>query len=138
MANYLSSDASFSIDDDTGSLTDISSYVNSVTDAGGNALVEDTGLGDARRTEQLDVDPVQVMNVNGFMNTTTEPIIGAWLEGTSQLKTVDFSPDGSQHYPGEAIVGPVEVSAPIGLMTFSLELHSSDVTGFTRTSVAAS
>lgn len=137
MPDYLSDGASFSVDDDTGSLTDISAHVNSVDMTGGNDTVENTGLGDDRRSEQRDIGAIMTMSINGRVNSTTDAIFGAWLEGTSAVKTVDFSPDGSQHYTGEATVGAVSYSVPIGLQTFSAEFRSSDSTGFNRTSVAA-
>lgn len=138
MAHLISSVAGFRVDNASGTITDISSSVNSVTDSGGNALVDDTGLGQARHVEINDVDPVMTMLVNGFWNSTTEGIFGPVLEGTSVAKTVEYKTISGQYYTGEANIGPVSHSTPIGLQTFSAEFRSSDVAGFTRTSVQAS
>lgn len=138
MAHQISSAASFGCDNAGGTFTDISGSVNSVTLNGGNALVDDTGLGDTRHTEINDVDPIMTMQINGFWNSTTEAIFGPVMEGTSVTKTVQYRTISGQYHSGEANVGAVSHSTPVGIQTFSCEFRSSDTAGFTRTSVAVS
>lgn len=136
MAHQLSSAAGVSLDDNTGVLVDISGSVNSVTINGGNATVEDTGIGDAVRTEILDLGIVNSITLNGMVNTTTEAIIAPLVNGTAVQKTVQVLTISGQYLSGEANTAAVNWSIPIGLQTWSLELRSSAVTGFARTSVA--
>jgi hypothetical protein len=138
MANWLSDVAGFSVDNSGGTLTDISEYINSVGLTGGNALVDITGLGHTRHMEQRDIDPVMSITVNGWLNSTTSPIILPLLEGTGVARTINLKYATGYHSNGEANVGPVSVSTSIGLQTFSAEFRSAAVAGFAYTSVAAS
>lgn len=138
MSDYMSNVASFRCDSSTGVLTDISSSVNNITINGGNETVDNTGLGQGSRSEQGGLGIIQTISINGYVNSTTEAMFGPLLEGTGVTKTVEYSPDGSSYYTGEATVGPVSMSAPVGLQTFTCEFRASDGSGFGRTSVAAS
>lgn len=137
MANWNSINSTIRLSGNgTSALTAITSYVNSVQYNGGPGLVDDTGHSDTVRSEAYDVGPVNVLVINGFYNSTTEAILGPCLNGTAVAKTVEWKPFTGRYYSGTALVGPVSVSSPIGLQTFSLELHSNSGTGFNRTSVA--
>lgn len=136
MAHQISSAAAVKLDDNTGVLVAISGSVNSVTINGGNALVDDTGIGDSRRTEIRDVDPIMEISLNGMLNTTTEAIIMPLMDGTGVAKTVEILTLSGKYISGEANVAAVSHSIPIGLQTWSLSLRTSDTTGFARTSVA--
>jgi len=137
MGHQLSSAASFWISGEaTSVLSDISGDINNVTYNGGNGLVEDTGLGDSVRTEIADLGIVNSFNITGMINTTTEAIIGPLLNGTSATKTIQLQSISGQYYSGTANIGPVSLSIPIGLQTFSAEFRSASGTGFDRTSVS--
>lgn len=136
MPHRLSDVAGFKIDGATGVLTDISGSVNSVTVNGGNGLVEDTGLGDAVRTQLRDLGIVNTLSVNGMVNSTVYTIIAPLVNGTSATKTVQVASATNAYLSGEAYVGAVSLSIPVGMQTFSLELASSSNTGFTATSVS--
>lgn len=135
MAHRLSDVAGFKLDGATGVLTDISGSINSVTVNGGNGLVEDTGLGDAVRTQLRDLGIVNTLSVNGMVNSTVYTIIAPLVNGTSVTKTVQVASASNAFLSGEAYVGAVSLSIPVGMQTFSLELASSSNTGFTSTSV---
>lgn len=135
MAHRLSDVAGFKLDGATGVLTDISGSINSVTVNGGNGLVEDTGLGDAVRTQLRDLGIVNTLSVNGMVNSTVYTIIAPLVNGTSITKTVQVASASNAFLSGEAYVGAVSLSIPVGMQTFSLELASSSNTGFTSTSV---
>lgn len=137
MAHLLSDVATVRLDNAAGTITDISKSINSVSIEGGNATVVDTGIGATRHHEIPDIDPIQTITLNGFINTTTEAIIGPLVKGTSVLKTVEVKQLTTQYISGEGLVGSVSRSIPIGLQTFSLELRTGDSTGFIRTSVAS-
>lgn len=136
MAHRLSDVAGFKIDGATAVLTDISGSVNSVTVNGGNGLVEDTGLGDAVRTQMRDLGIVNTLSVNGMVNSTVYDIIAPLINGTSTTKTVQVASATGDYLSGEAYVGAVSLSIPVGMQTFSMELASSSNTGFTSTSVS--
>lgn len=139
MSHDLSDIAGFSVDDDTGVLRDISGDITQVTINGGNALVEDTGLGDSNRTEQRDIGAVKGVSITGMMNSTTRGIFGPLAaRGTSQTKTMQVALASGQYISGEANIGPVSLSIPVGLQTFTAEYRSTSGTGFDYTSVAAS
>lgn len=137
MAHQKSDVAGFWIDSATGVLTDISGSVNSLELAGGNALVDDTGLGDANRTELNDIGTVKRFSISGFVNTTTYAIFAPLAaSGTSISKTVQALFITGNYISGEANVGEVSLSVPIGLQTWSATVSSTSGSGFDNTSVA--
>lgn len=142
MSHALSDIAGFRVDNASGVLTDISGDVTQVTINGGNALVEDTGLGDSNRTEQRDIGAVKGISITGMINSTTRAIFAPLAaKGTSVTKTieVELAASGANRYiTGEAHVGAVSLSIPVGLQTFTAEYRSTSGTGFDNTSVAAS
>lgn len=136
MAHQISSAAGFSIDDSTGVLADISGSVNNMSINGGNGLIEDTGLGDSVRTEIRDVGIVNSISITFMVDSTTEAIFSPLINGTSVQKTVQAKLIDGLYLSGEAFVGPVGFSIPIGLQTGTIELRSASSTGFDRTSEA--
>ena len=137
MAHLLSDVTTVRIDNESGSITAYSGSINSVTIDGGDTLIEDTGLGDTRRTEIQDLKPIQTIVLNGFINTTTESLVDSLVAGTSLAKTVEIKQLSTQYISGEGLVESVSRSIPVGLQTFSLTFHSANSTGFVRTSVAS-
>lgn len=137
MAHNLSDVAGFSADNAAGALTDISGDITNVAINGGNGLVEDTGLGDANRTEQRDIGVVKGVSITGMLNSTTLAIYGPLAAaGTSAAKTIQVALTGAQYISGESNVGQVSFSIPIGLQTFTAEYRSTSGAGFDFTSVA--
>lgn len=136
MTDQISSAAAFSVDNASGTLTDISSSVTDLQISGGNELLENTGLGQAVRSEIRGLSPVNMMTITFKVNSTTEPIFAPLVNGTSTQKTVQARLISGKYLSGESYVGPVSFSVPIGLQTGTAEFHSSTTTGFNRTSVA--
>ena len=137
MADQFSSAGGFKLDNATGTLTDISSSVTNVEASGGNELQEVTGVGEGVRREAGGLSPVNSMTITFKVNSTTGPIFIPLVNGTSVTKTVEHKLMTGQFLTGEANVGTVSLSMPIGLQTGTAELRSSDPTGFNRTSVGA-
>ena len=138
MAHQLSSASRFRMDNTAGTITDISGSVNNLTVNGGNGLVEDTGLGDSVRTQIQDIGIINTMSITGMVNGTTYAIFAPLVNGTSATKTVEARLVSGLYLTGEAYVGAVSFSVPIGLQTFTAEFASSSNTGFNATSVQAS
>jgi len=137
MANWNSADSNLRLAGQaTSVLVTIGPYVNSVEISGGNSLVDDTGLSDAVRSEARDIGMINVMTMNGFVNSTTEAIFGPCINGTAAAKTVEYKLNSNKFLSGTALIGTVSFSGPIGLQTFSAEARSNSTTGFSRTSVA--
>ena len=137
MADQFSSAAALKLDNATGALTDISNSVTNVETSGGNELQEVTGLGEGVRREASGLSPVNSMTLTFKVNSTTSPIFAPLVNGTSVTKTVELKLLAGTFLTGEANVGTVSFSTPIGLQTGTAELRSSDPTGFNRTSVGA-
>lgn len=138
MAHLLSDVAGVSLDNESAAITDISGSINSVSVDGGNASVQDTGIGDTRHTEINDIKPIMTITLNGMLNTTTRAIVAPVQTGTSLNKSVEVKLLSGQFLSGEARVGSVSMSVPLGLQTWSMELRSADSTGFNATTVALS
>lgn len=137
MANATSEIASLWVDNAAGTLTNISTYVNNATLSGGQPLLDDTGLSDARHTFIPGLGVGSKIAANGWMNSTTEAIFAPLLDGTSVQKTVYAGLVSGQYVTGETYPEDVQLSAAAGaLSTFSINFTAAD--GLTRTSVAPS
>lgn len=135
MAHVTSRTLVFKIDNASASLTDISGSVNQQNLAKDLGLLEDTGLGDTDRTYVPGLEGA-TLPVNGYMNSTTEAIVGPLVEGTSITKTVSVF-DGYQYLTGEVWPANVTITGNVGeLVTWSMDLTFSGAVD--RTSVAPS
>jgi hypothetical protein len=136
MAHVISSVASFRVDDSAAAIATISGSVNSVSVEGGQDLVEDTGLGDSSRTTVRGLGNATVINVNGYLDSTTEAIFTPVLSGTSLTKTIGIGLVSGQFLNGEAWPTAVNVGSNMGeISTWSCTFTAQ--AGLTRTSVAA-
>ena len=135
MTDQISSASSFRVDS-TSILTNISSSVTSVDISGGNELYDNTGLGQSTMSELLGLSPVNEISISFKVNTTTWGIFAACVNGTAVTKTIEYSPYSGTYLSGEANLGAVSFSTPIGLQTGSASFRSSSTTGFVKTSVA--
>lgn len=134
MANKNHKDIQFHVDNAAGTLTDITSYVNSQELSRAIALQEDTGEGQEERTFLPGLGG-NVFTVNGHVNSTTEAIYGPLVgDNTSITKTVAYRTHSGRYHKAETWVGSVRFSGDReSLQTFSAE-HT--VTGaVNRTSV---
>lgn len=135
MAHVISSAASFKIDDSTAAIATISGSVNSVSVEGGQPTIEDTGLGDTQRTTVRGLGDATIINVNGYLDTTTEAIFAPLVNGTSLTKTIDVGLVSGQFLSGEAWPENVTLGSSMGeISTWSATLRAQ--AGLTRTSVA--
>jgi hypothetical protein len=136
MGHVQSDVASFRIDDSTGAIAVISGSVNSVSMDGGQELLEDTGLGDSRRTVVAGLGAASNASVNGMLDSTTEAIFGPLTDGTSITKTVGIGFVTGQYLNGEVWPESVTLAMNAGeISTWSVNLRAQD--GLTRTSVVA-
>ena len=135
MAHESDKDTTVKIDNAAGTLTAITGSVNALTLAAALTLLDDSGMGDDDKTFLPGMHG-KTINLNGFLDSTTEGIFGPLVENrTSITKTVEFY-NGLKYYNGEVYPGTVQISGSKD----DLETWSSDFTfgtaGMNRTSVA--
>ena len=136
MGHANSDVASFRVDDSTGQIVEISGSVNNATIDGGQALLDDTGLGDSRHTSVKGLGNATTVTVNGFLNSTTEAIFAPVVDGTSITKTIGAGLVSGQYLNGESWPESVTLGVSIdALSTWSCTFRAQD--GLTRTSVVA-
>lgn len=134
MADYSWKDMALKIDGAAGTLVDISPYVNSQSLQAAIADLDTTGMGTSNRTRQNGLADKSIP-INGFLNSTTEGILGPILNGTSVTKTVEFKAATGKYYNGEFLPTNIQFSgSPNTLELFSATLVNSGV--LNRTSVA--
>ena len=80
MGHVISDIGSFKMDSSTGVIKTVSGSVNAITIDGGQELVEDTGVGDTRRTVVAGLANATTVTVNGWIDSTTEAITTPILE----------------------------------------------------------
>jgi len=125
--------AAFSLDDNTGSLTDISTYLDEVGfpqtietgetttfQSTGGAKTYVVGLRDATVTLSGKFDPT--------VDALIEGDISSLSAGSINTVSFEYGPAGSAasavKYSGEALITNYEVSAPVGdVVTFSCDLQ---------------
>lgn len=135
MANWISSAAGFWIDNASGTLTDISQYVNNNEQSGGTQLLDDTGLGDTIENFTGGIAAGTRLPLNGFLNSTTYAIFGPLLNQTSVTKTIQVKYFTGKYKYGEAWPTNVQITqAAKAIQVWSCELVA--VNGLTTTSVA--
>ncbi len=134
--NKTHRDMRIRVDGATGTLTDISAYVNQQSLQRAINLLEDTGMGLEESTFLPGLGGTK-MPLNGFVNTTTDAIFGPLIsDNTSVTKTAEFRAYAGRFYVGEAWVGDVQYSGSKD----SLETWSATFTftgAVSRTSVQA-
>jgi hypothetical protein len=135
--SWTSVDMGFKLDNQAGSLTDISAYVNQASLTGILAMLEDSALGDSEQTYEAGLAGGSI-TINGFVVTTTDGIFGPLIGNRSSVtKTFNFQSKSDSHFTGEVRVSNVQYSGQSNnLQTFSADLQISGAV--TRSSVAAS
>lgn len=136
MSNKTYRDISVKVDNASGSLTAITTYINQASIQSTLSLMEDTALGDDERSFLPDLGGATV-TINGFINSTTDGIFGPLVgQRTTVTKTVQYG-NGVKFYYGEAYPNNVQTSGAVGsLLTFSADFTFDG--GVTRTSVTQS
>lgn len=135
MANQTWKDMGLKIDNASGTITDISAYVNSQSLQSSIAMLEETGMGVTTKQVVSGMADIKIP-LNGWLNSTTEGIFGPVISGTSVAKTVNFQQKTGRHFTGEFLPSSVQISGNPGeLQAWSCELTLDGA--LTRTSVAA-
>ena len=138
MANLSSKSMGVFVDNASGTLTDISGYVNSQSLATAITVLEDTGMGDIGQTSVLGLENLVTLSLSGWVNSTVDGIFGpVAVNNTSVTKTAQFKMSTALYYNGEFWPNSYEVSGtPDTLQTWSVELTSQNSNAINRTSKA--
>ena len=134
MADKNYNDITFKLDNAAGTLTELTSHINTVSLAATLAMLENTTLADGEQSFLPGVAGL-TLPINGFVNSTTDNIFGPLIGNrTSKSKTFQYY-NGLKYYNGECFPDSVQYSGNVNtLQTFSAGLT---ITGAAnRTSVA--
>lgn len=118
-----SKDMSFKLDNATGSLTAIGTYVNSQSFDAAITILDVTGMGDSA-PEALNGLSNRSVPLSGIINSTTSGIFKPLVDGTTVRKTFEFGINSSNYLNGSCIPESVNFSgSPDSLETFSCTLR---------------
>lgn len=126
----------FKLDNSGGSLTDISTYVNSVDFPETADVAETTTLGDGSKSYIVGLKDA-TLSISGLWDSTLDGILGA-VVGQSATLSFEYSPEGTTggnvKYTGECILTSYSQSSPVGdVVGFSADMQvSGDVTRATH------
>lgn len=136
MANKIWKDCTIKLDNASGTLTALTSYVNQANLQAAIEILEDTALSDSSRSIVHGIHSATIP-LNGFVNTTTDGIFGPLIAGrTSVTKTVEFY-NGTRYYNGECLPSDVQYSGAVNtLVTFSCTLEFDGAINRTSTGLA--
>jgi len=118
MAFTHGKDSVFKLDNASGSLTDISSYVNNVDFPESADVSETTTLGSAGNSKTYIAGLKDAtISLAGLWDATADAIFGA-VVGQSATLSYEYSPEGTASgkikYTGEAILTSYAISSPVG------------------------
>ena len=128
MAFVHGSDSSFKLDNASGSLTDISTYVNNVDFPETADVAETSTLGASNKTYIVGLKDATI-SLGGLFDATVDAILGA-IVGQSATLSFEYSPEGTASgkvkYTGECILTSYTLSSPVGdVVGFSADLQVS-------------
>ena len=116
MAFTHGKDSVFKLDNASGSLTDISTYVNNVDFPETADVSETTTLGADNKTYIAGLKDATI-SLAGLWDATADAIFGA-VVGQSATLPYEYSPEGTASgkikYTGEAILTSYAISSPVG------------------------
>ncbi len=116
MAFTHGKDSVFKLDNASGSLTDISTYVNNVDFPETADVSETTTLGADNKTYIAGLKDATI-SLAGLWDATADAIFGA-VVGQSATLSFEYSPEGTASgkikYTGEAILTSYAISSPVG------------------------
>ena len=116
MAFTHGKDSVFKLDNASGSLTDISTYVNNVDFPETADVSETTTLGADNKTYIAGLKDATI-SLAGLWDATADAIFGA-VVGQSATLSYEYSPEGTAtgkiKYTGEAILTSYAISSPVG------------------------
>lgn len=135
MANTIFKDMTIKIDNASGTLTDITSYLSSASIRSIQDTIEDTAMADEEKSYLFGQASASAP-LSGMVNTTTDGIFGPLIGNrTTATKTLQYTAYTGRVYRGEVLITSVEYSGSTnGLQTFSADSVFDGV--MTRTSVA--
>ena len=128
MAFVHGKDSSFKLDNASGSLTDISSFVNNVDFPETADVAETSVLGASNKTYLVGLKDATI-GLTGFFDATADAIFGAVI-GQSATLSFEYSPEGTASgkikYTGECILTNYALSSPVGdVVAYSADLQVS-------------
>ena len=118
----------FKLDNASGSLTDISSFVNNVDFPETADVAETSVLGASNKTYLVGLKDATI-GLTGFFDATADAIFGAVI-GQSATLSFEYSPEGTASgkikYSGECILTNYALSSPVGdVVAYSGDLQVS-------------
>lgn len=128
MAFVHGKDSVFKLDNASGSLTDISSFVNNVDFPETADVAETSVLGASNKTYLVGLKDATI-GLTGFFDATADAIFGAVI-GQSATLSFEYSPEGTASgkikYTGECILTNYALSSPVGdVVAYSGDLQVS-------------
>lgn len=119
----------FKLDDNGGTLRDISTYLDEVTFPATVDLAETTTFGKNDKTYIAGLRS-RTVSLSGKWDATVDGYYASAL-GQSATLSFEYGPAGSGSgavkYTGECLISSYEISNPVGdVVTFSIELQTSD------------
>ena len=118
----------FKLDNASGSLTDISAFVNNVDFPETADVAETSVLGASNKTYIVGLKDATI-SLSGLFDATVDAILGAVVGQTATL-SYEYSPEGTGSgkvkYTGEAILTNYALSSPVGdVVAYSADLQCS-------------
>ena len=118
----------FKLDNASGSLTDISAFVNNVDFPETADVAETSVLGASNKTYIVGLKDATI-SLSGLFDATADAIFGAVVGQTATL-TFEYSPEGTASgkikYTGECILTNYAMSSPVGdVVAYSADLQVS-------------
>ena len=118
----------FKLDNASGSLTDISAFVNNVVFPETADVAETSVLGASNKTYLAGLKDANI-SLAGFFDATADAIFGAVI-GQSATLSFEYSPEGTASgkikYTGECILTNYALSSPVGdAVAYSCDLQVS-------------
>jgi len=116
MAFVHGKDSVFKLDNNSGSLTDISAYVNNVDFPESADVAETTMLGAEAKSYIAGLTDATI-SLTGMWDSTADAILGVVI-GKDDTLSYEYSPEGTSSgkvkYTGECIMTAYSVSSPVG------------------------
>lgn len=118
----------FKLDNASGSITDISAFVNNVDFPETADVAETSVLGASNKTYIVGLKDATI-SLSGLFDATADAIFGAVVGQTATL-TFEYSPEGTASgkikYTGECILTNYAMSSPVGdVVAYSADLQVS-------------
>ena len=118
----------FKLDNASGSLTDISAFVNNVDFPETADVAESSVLGASNKTYLVGLRDASI-SISGLFDATVDAILGAVVGQTATL-SYEYSPEGTASgkikYTGECILTNYAMSSPVGdVVAYSADLQVS-------------